>query len=373
MKLHGEFRRAPRKTAQRPDRRGRARAALHGDAAATLNKAVAIRRQRPESDDRGLEPGRGIDSRTASHPRSRTPASGSGSTAIRSQRRRDRSGRVLDAAPDATVTRSPMGSICTPTPKKRASGASSRRPRGPEARARGPTRSSMPPSIEMMRQARLNEARVRHQLVLAIRQHTKGVLLCRWAGRSLGARKQADHFIHPEGVVTDRPSARRAAGLPTTFSIAATPSMQRPGRRARSMWFEPYMSRPADAGNWRPCSITAEGRIRVLDFVPHMAQSFPLERFRRRGYPLRGKFCSAGITRTICRGFSRARRARKRRKFRSAIHALAPASMLARDSFPLVDFNVEDGDGASARDAEALCSVSAARPRATLSRRRRQG
>src|SRR3982751_826718 len=55
---------------------------------------------------------------------------------------------------------------------------------------------------------------------------------------------------------------------------------------------EPYMSRLAGAG-LATCWIAAEKRIKVLDFVPRVPQSFPTARFSRREDLLRGPL-SAG-------------------------------------------------------------------------------
>src|SRR6201988_1515584 len=56
---------------------------------------------------------------------------------------------------------------------------------------------------------------------------------------------------------------------------------------------EPYMSGLAGAG-LATCWIAAEKRIRVLDFVPRVPQSFPVERFSKREDLARGPL-SAGV------------------------------------------------------------------------------
>src|SRR5437016_13974695 len=56
---------------------------------------------------------------------------------------------------------------------------------------------------------------------------------------------------------------------------------------------EPYMSGLAGAG-LATCWIAAEKRIRVLDFVPRVPQSFPVERFTKREDLVRGPL-SAGV------------------------------------------------------------------------------
>lgn len=99
---------------------------------------------------------------------------------------------------------------------------------------------------------------------------------------------------------------------------------------------EPYMSGLAGAG-LATCWIAAEKRIRVLDFVPRVPASFPVERFSRREDLARGPL-SAGVPGNLS-GWAELVRAYGKK---SLGDALEPAIALARDGFPLVEFNVDE-------------------------------
>jgi gamma-glutamyltranspeptidase/glutathione hydrolase len=99
---------------------------------------------------------------------------------------------------------------------------------------------------------------------------------------------------------------------------------------------EPYMSGLAGAG-LATCWIAAEKRIRVLDFVPRVPQSFPVERFTKREDLVRGPL-SAGVPGNLA-GWAELVRAHGKKPLGDA---LAPATVLARDGFPLVEFNVDE-------------------------------
>src|SRR5262245_34533797 len=99
---------------------------------------------------------------------------------------------------------------------------------------------------------------------------------------------------------------------------------------------EPYMSGLAGQG-LATCWVAAEQRIRVLDFVPRVPQRFPVDRFRRRDDLARGPL-SVGVPGNLA-GWAELLRAHGRK---SLGEAFAPAIALARDGFPLVEFNVEE-------------------------------
>ncbi len=99
---------------------------------------------------------------------------------------------------------------------------------------------------------------------------------------------------------------------------------------------EPYMSGLAGAG-LATCWIAAEKRVRVLDFVPRVPASFPAERFGKREDLARGPL-SVGVPGNLA-GWAELVRAHGRK---SLGDALAPATALARDGFPLVEFNVDE-------------------------------
>jgi gamma-glutamyltranspeptidase/glutathione hydrolase len=99
---------------------------------------------------------------------------------------------------------------------------------------------------------------------------------------------------------------------------------------------EPYMSGLAGQG-LATCWVAAERRIKVLDFVPRVPARFPVERFTTREQLARGPL-SVGIPGNLA-GWAELLRAYGRK---SVAEALAPAIGLARDGFPLVEFNVEE-------------------------------
>src|SRR6185295_393801 len=99
---------------------------------------------------------------------------------------------------------------------------------------------------------------------------------------------------------------------------------------------EPYMSGLAGAG-LATCRVAAERRVKVLDFVPRVPQHFPVERFSKREDLARGPL-SAGVPGNLA-GWAELVRAHGKK---SLGDALQPAIALARDGFPLVEFNVEE-------------------------------
>ncbi|MEJ0078455.1 MAG: gamma-glutamyltransferase [Alphaproteobacteria bacterium] len=127
--------------------------------------------------------------------------------------------------------------------------------------------------------------------------------------------------------------------------------MQRAATAAALNVVEPYMSGLAGAG-LATCWIAAEKRIRVLDFVPRVPASFPAERFRKREDLARGPL-SAGVPGNLA-GWAELVRAHGKKPLGDA---LAPATALARDGFPLVEFNVEEtNEHAPAIQGEAALS-----------------
>jgi len=99
---------------------------------------------------------------------------------------------------------------------------------------------------------------------------------------------------------------------------------------------EPYMSGLAGAG-LATCWVAAERRVKVLDFVPRVPQRFPLDRFKVREDLARGPL-SAGVPGNLA-GWAELARAHGKK---SIGDAFVPATALARDGFPLVEFNVEE-------------------------------
>jgi len=99
---------------------------------------------------------------------------------------------------------------------------------------------------------------------------------------------------------------------------------------------EPYMSGLAGQG-LATCWVAAERRIRVLDFVPPVPSRFPVERFTRREELARGPL-SVGLPGNLA-GWTELVRAYGRKPL---TEALRPATDLARDGFPLVEFNVDE-------------------------------
>jgi gamma-glutamyltranspeptidase/glutathione hydrolase len=99
---------------------------------------------------------------------------------------------------------------------------------------------------------------------------------------------------------------------------------------------EPYMSGLAGAG-LATCWVAAERRVKVLDFVPRVPKGFPVDRFKAREDLARGPL-SAGVPGNLS-GWAELIRAHGKK---SLGDAFVPAIALARDGFPLVEFNVEE-------------------------------
>src|SRR3982751_1210609 len=99
---------------------------------------------------------------------------------------------------------------------------------------------------------------------------------------------------------------------------------------------EPYMSGLAGQG-LATCRVAAERRVKVLDFVPRVPQHFPVERFSVREDLARGPL-SAGVPGNLA-GWAELVRAHGKKPLGDA---LTPAMTLARDGFPLVEFNVDE-------------------------------
>jgi gamma-glutamyltranspeptidase/glutathione hydrolase len=99
---------------------------------------------------------------------------------------------------------------------------------------------------------------------------------------------------------------------------------------------EPYMSGLAGAG-LATCWVAAERRVKVLDFVPRVPKGFPVDRFKQREDLARGPL-SAGVPGNLG-GWAELIRAHGKK---SLGDAFLPAIALARDGFPLVEFNVEE-------------------------------
>ncbi|MEA2870655.1 MAG: gamma-glutamyltranspeptidase / glutathione hydrolase [Hyphomicrobiales bacterium] len=99
---------------------------------------------------------------------------------------------------------------------------------------------------------------------------------------------------------------------------------------------EPYMSGLAGQG-LATCWVAAEQRVKVLDFVPCVPRHFPVERFKVREDLARGPL-SAGVPGNLA-GWAELVRAYGRKPLGDA---LTPAIVLARDGFPLVEFNAEE-------------------------------
>jgi len=97
---------------------------------------------------------------------------------------------------------------------------------------------------------------------------------------------------------------------------------------------EPYMSGLAGMG-MATCRIAAEERIRTLDFVPPVPSRFPRGRFTRRAELTRGA-PGCGTPGNLA-GWCELVRAHGRKRLEDV---LAPAIGLARDGFPLAEFNV---------------------------------
>ncbi|HJQ55274.1 MAG TPA: gamma-glutamyltransferase [Vineibacter sp.] len=104
---------------------------------------------------------------------------------------------------------------------------------------------------------------------------------------------------------------------------------------------EPYMSGLAGQG-YATCYVAAEGRVRALDFVNPIPSRFPVERFSNREQLARGAL-SVGTPGNLA-GWCELQRAYGRK---TLADAFAPAIALARDGFPLIEFNVVEINGAA--------------------------
>ncbi|WP_264713857.1 gamma-glutamyltransferase family protein [Limobrevibacterium gyesilva] len=96
---------------------------------------------------------------------------------------------------------------------------------------------------------------------------------------------------------------------------------------------EPYMSGLAGMG-MATCYIATEQRIRTLDYITRVPSQFPAGRFKHRDEMYRGPF-AAGTPGNLA-GWCELVRAHGRK---SLAEVFAPAIALARDGFPLVEFN----------------------------------
>src|SRR5580704_270583 len=114
---------------------------------------------------------------------------------------------------------------------------------------------------------------------------------------------------------------------------AATPSTPSPPPPRRSM-SEPYMSGLAGMG-MATCRIAAEKRIRTLDFVTRVPSRFPQGKFKERSELARGAQ-GCGTPGNLA-GWCELVRAHGRK---TLAEVLAPAIKLARDGFPLAEYNV---------------------------------
>lgn len=102
---------------------------------------------------------------------------------------------------------------------------------------------------------------------------------------------------------------------------------------------EPYMSGMAGQG-LATCWIAAENRVRCLDFLPAIPEAFPVERFKRREDVLRGPLAVGGPGNLA--GWAELVSAHGRK---ALAEVFAPAVTLAREGYPLIEFNVEEING----------------------------
>ncbi len=105
---------------------------------------------------------------------------------------------------------------------------------------------------------------------------------------------------------------------------------------------EPYMSSLAGMG-LASCWIAKENRVRTLNFVPPIPRSFPVERFTTREQLARGPM-SVGLPGNLA-GWAELQRAHGRLSFKEAF---APAIALARDGYPVTEFNIYETNGTAA-------------------------
>jgi gamma-glutamyltranspeptidase/glutathione hydrolase len=99
---------------------------------------------------------------------------------------------------------------------------------------------------------------------------------------------------------------------------------------------EPYMSSLAGMG-LATCWVAREGRVRTLDFVPRIPETFPVARFTKRDELARGP-ASVGVPGNLG-GWLELLGAHGTMRLADVF---APAIALARDGFPVVEFNVEE-------------------------------
>jgi len=99
---------------------------------------------------------------------------------------------------------------------------------------------------------------------------------------------------------------------------------------------EPYMSGLAGRG-LATCYIAAEKRVRSLDFIAPIPQKFPVDSLSRRDELQRGAL-AVGAPGNLA-GWCELVRAYGRKKLPELF---APAIGLARDGYPLIEFNVEE-------------------------------
>src|SRR5580700_7946613 len=97
---------------------------------------------------------------------------------------------------------------------------------------------------------------------------------------------------------------------------------------------EPYMSGLAGMG-MATCRVAAENRIHTLDFTPPVPSRFPQGQFKQRSELARG-MQGCGTPGNLA-GWCELVRAHGRKRLGDV---LAPAISLARDGFPLTEFNV---------------------------------
>ena len=101
---------------------------------------------------------------------------------------------------------------------------------------------------------------------------------------------------------------------------------------------EPYMSSLAGQG-LATCWIAKEKRVRTLNFVPRIPATFPVEQFAAREQLQRGAM-SVGVPGNLA-GWAELMRSYGRLTFKEAF---APAIALARDGYPVTEFNIEENN-----------------------------
>ncbi len=99
---------------------------------------------------------------------------------------------------------------------------------------------------------------------------------------------------------------------------------------------EPYMSGLAGMG-LATCYIATEKRVRTLDFVPLIPEKFPVERFGAREEVQRGAL-AVGCPGNLMGWYELVRAYGKK----TLADALVPAIALARDGYPVIEFNVAE-------------------------------